>query len=87
MVPEWGAHSWVNAASGTPVTTAQVQGQVDTVYAQLSPEQQAELNANINTFENKLGSGSPGGPQPTTGWVAHVGNREGAKFTRCAGPR
>jgi hypothetical protein len=76
VVPEWGAHSWVNAASGTPVTTAQVQGQVDTVYAQLTPEQQAELNANINAFENKLGGGSPGGPQPTKGWVAQAAGQQ-----------
>ena len=85
-VPEWGAHSWGVAASGQPVTTAQVQGQVDSVYAKLSSAQQAELSANINTFENNLGAGVPGGgtPQPTAAWVRDAAGQQTAQ-TR-AGP-
>ena len=81
VVPEWGAHSWGVAAAGNPVNTAQVQGQVDSVYAKLSPTQQAELSANINTFENNLGAGIPGGgtPQPTKDWVRQAAGQHTAQ--------
>jgi hypothetical protein len=86
-VPEWGAHSWGVAASGAPVTTAQVQSQVDSVYSKLSPQQQAELSANINTFENNLGSGISGGGTgltPTAGWVRQAAGQQTAQTQ--AGP-
>jgi hypothetical protein len=84
-VPEWGVHSWGNVPAGQAVTTAQVQSQVNEVYAQLSPEQQAELNQNVNQFENTLGRGSSGQATQMKGWVAQAAGQQTAQTDVGAG--